>query len=220
MTQAQRMRRALDKIVIPRLREAGFEGKYPHFRRDRGSVMDLIMFVRLKYGNGFEVGGSVVFPGEKRMRQNVFRPKEPIDEKLHPEWKAFAERGIGEMCFPDTQIRNVLPGMGWNHGGAFYYSDVYRQFDPTLCSFVYTAVGEKQGETFTPKPGMKLVQKADAELPSRIAEEVSRQLEGLLSWFGQIQCWDDLAQWQEARCGKRPWYDRIRKVFRTIADNW
>ena len=219
MTQAQRMRKALDKTVLPKLTKAGFEGKYPQFRRNRGSVIDLIMFVTLKYGTGFEVGGSVIFPGEERTRQNVFRSKEPIDVKLHPEWKAYAARGIEEMGFADTQIRNVLPGMGWN-GRAFYYSDVYRKFDPTLCSFAYIAVGEKQAETFAPKPGMELVQKADAELPLRLAEEVSRQIDGLLSWFGQIQCWDDLAQWREARCGKRSWYDRIKSVFKTIAEHW
>ena len=161
MTQAQRMRKALNKIVISKLSQAGFEGSYPHFRRNRENVIDLIAFVPCKWGNGFEVGGTVVFRREKPDRQNILRGTKSIDEKLHPEWKAFAERGIGEMGFADTQIRNILRGMGWNNSHAFYYSDVYRQFDPTLGSFVYTAVGEKQAETFMPKPGMKLVQTAD-----------------------------------------------------------
>ena len=59
------MRKAIEKIVIPKLQEAGFEGRYPHFRRNRGEVIDMIAFVPLKYGNGFNVGGTVVFPMEK-----------------------------------------------------------------------------------------------------------------------------------------------------------
>ena len=208
------MRKTIDKIVIPKLSQAGFEGKYPHFRRNRENVIDMIAFVPCKRGNGFEVGGTVVFPREKPDRQNVLRPKNPIDEKLHPEWKAFAERGIGEMGFADTQIRNILSGMGWNNSHAFYYSDVYRQFDPTLSSFVYTAVGEKQAETFAPKPGMELVQRADEELPTRIAEEVSLQLDELLSWFQQMKTYDDLKRWAEKKCGTgNEWKSKLKRII-------
>ena len=208
------MRKALNKIVIPKLSQAGFEGKYPHFRRDRENVIDMIAFVPCKWGNGFEVGGTVVFPREKPDRQNILRPTKPIDEKLHPEWKAFAERGIDEMSFADTQIRNILSGMGWNNSHAFYYSDVYRQFDPTLCSFVYTAVSEKQAETFVPKHGMKLVQKAEEELPTRIAQEVSRQLDELLSWFQEMKSYDDLKRWAEKKYGtENDWKSKLKRII-------
>ena len=79
MTQAQRMRKALDKTVIPKLREAGFEGKYPHYRRNRDDKIDLIAFTALKYGNGFDVAGSVIFPQEKPERQNIIRPNFSAD---------------------------------------------------------------------------------------------------------------------------------------------
>ena len=208
------MRKALNKIVIPKLSQAGFEGKYPHFRRNRENVIDMIAFVPCKWGNGFEVGGTVVFPREKPDRQNILRATKPIDEKLHPEWKAFDERGIDEMNLYDTKMRNGLRGMGMKRDSAFYYSDVYRQFDPTLCSFVYTAVGEKQAETFMPKPGMKLVQKADEELPTRVAEEVSRQLDELFSWFLQMKTYDDLKRWGEKKYGtEKNWQSKLKRII-------
>ena len=209
------MRKAIEKIVIPKLQEAGFEGRYPHFRRNRGEVIDMIAFVPLKYGNGFNVGGTVVFPMEKPERQNILRLTKPIAEKLHPEWKAFADRGIDEMNLFDTKIRNSLRGMGWGNSGAFYYSDLYRRWSLPVGAYVYTAVGEREAVAFVPRDGMKLVQKADAELPLWIAEEVNRQLDELFSWFQQMKTYDDLKSWGEKKYGTgNDWRSMLKRLIK------
>jgi Domain of unknown function (DUF4304) len=56
------MIKALILIVIPLLREKGFKGSFPHFRRVLETRIDLISFFFDKYGGGFivEIGASPV----------------------------------------------------------------------------------------------------------------------------------------------------------------
>lgn len=46
---------ALKKIVVPYLREQGFKGSFPHFRRQNEDNMDLITFQFNRYGGSFIV---------------------------------------------------------------------------------------------------------------------------------------------------------------------
>jgi len=45
----------LKKLVIPALRENGFRGSYPHFRRIKEKQIDLLTFQFNKYGGSFVV---------------------------------------------------------------------------------------------------------------------------------------------------------------------
>src|SRR5262245_45961249 len=53
MTWSERtsqMKAALKSHVVPRLRESGFKGTFPHFRRRRAERLDLLMFQFSLYG--------------------------------------------------------------------------------------------------------------------------------------------------------------------------
>jgi len=54
----KQMRKALKEIVVPVLRQQGFTGSFPHFRRIRQSTIDLFAFQFDLYGGGFiiEIG--------------------------------------------------------------------------------------------------------------------------------------------------------------------
>ena len=54
------MIKALKIILIPVLREKGFKGSFPHFRRRLENRIDLMSFYFDKYGGGFtvEIGAS------------------------------------------------------------------------------------------------------------------------------------------------------------------
>jgi hypothetical protein len=45
----------LKRIVVPKLRQAGFSGSFPHFRRNRDSVIDLLTFQFSRWGGSFVV---------------------------------------------------------------------------------------------------------------------------------------------------------------------
>jgi hypothetical protein len=49
----QRMVKALDEIVVARLRGSGFRGSFPHFRRPGKQKIDLLTFQFDKWGGGF-----------------------------------------------------------------------------------------------------------------------------------------------------------------------
>ncbi len=62
MTSSNRdeMIKALKSSVVPLLREKGFKGSFPHFRRRLETRIDLISFFFDKYGGGFvvDIGAS------------------------------------------------------------------------------------------------------------------------------------------------------------------
>lgn len=59
-TERDEMIKELKKVVVPLLREKGFKGSFPHFRRRLENRIDLISFFFDKYGGGFyiEIGAS------------------------------------------------------------------------------------------------------------------------------------------------------------------
>jgi hypothetical protein len=46
---------AIRHVVVPTLRDMGFRGSYPHFKRIRDSQIDLLMFQFNRYGGSFVV---------------------------------------------------------------------------------------------------------------------------------------------------------------------
>jgi hypothetical protein len=51
----EQMDAALDRLVVPRLRELAFSGSMPHFRRRTENVIDLLSFQFDKRGGGFVI---------------------------------------------------------------------------------------------------------------------------------------------------------------------
>ncbi len=51
----ERMVQALKAIVVPRLRETGFKGSFPHFRRPSREKIDLLTFQFDQRGGGFVI---------------------------------------------------------------------------------------------------------------------------------------------------------------------
>jgi uncharacterized protein DUF4304 len=55
---ADKMKKALKQVVVPRLRERSFTGSFPHLRRRQTNRIDLLTFQFDRYGGGFiiEIG--------------------------------------------------------------------------------------------------------------------------------------------------------------------
>ena len=51
----QNMTNSIKEIVVPYLREHGFKGSFPHFRRQHEDYIDLITFQFNRYGGSFVV---------------------------------------------------------------------------------------------------------------------------------------------------------------------
>jgi hypothetical protein len=51
----ERMVKALQEIVVTKLREQGFKGSFPHFRRASKEKIDLLTFQFDKWGGGFVI---------------------------------------------------------------------------------------------------------------------------------------------------------------------
>lgn len=180
--QRVQMRRALEKLVITPLKQQGFEGEYPHFRRVTSEErIELLVFSAGKYGNCFSVGGSVIFPKEaERYRRNFsyIREDQPLEE----------------VNTYSTYLRETLPGM---FDGAFYYTDVYEERFALLpglprTAIIYEGVSARRAAAFQPGKNQRLVQKYDESTCTMIAEEVNRQLPHLMRWYAKMQTPADL----------------------------
>ena len=55
MSTRELMDAALKSSVVPVLRESGFKGSFPHFRRSRGGALDLLTFQFDRSGGGFVI---------------------------------------------------------------------------------------------------------------------------------------------------------------------
>ena len=58
-----KMVKALNEIVVPKLRQAGFKGSFPHFRRLRDKQIDLLTFQFDRHGGGFVIEIGKCPPG-------------------------------------------------------------------------------------------------------------------------------------------------------------
>ncbi|MEY8738422.1 DUF4304 domain-containing protein [Bacillales bacterium AN1005] len=59
--ERKKMDNALKQVVIPTLREQGFKGSLPHFRRINENNIDLITFQFNKWGGSFIVELALLF---------------------------------------------------------------------------------------------------------------------------------------------------------------
>lgn len=186
------MKKALSEQVFPMLRNAGFKGSYPHFRRITADKVDLLSFMSPgDAGCGFCAGATVIFPNaESRQKTNLFYPKD--------------DTPVQKMNFAHGRIRCSLPGM---FGGAFYYTDLYaRDYEARgNAGATYFPWSEKMAAA-SPNidptgNGFILIQKADEGIYGRIAAENARQMPDLLEWFDLMQCPADLHQYRAS--GKR-----------------
>jgi hypothetical protein len=77
----ERMVKALKEIVVPRLREKGFKGSFPHFRRPGKEKIDLLKFQFDKWGGGFVIEISKCPPDGIK---NLFGKDLPLDKHISP----------------------------------------------------------------------------------------------------------------------------------------
>lgn len=203
---SKKMRKALDELVIAPLKQQGFEGEYPHFRRVTSEERIELLVVEIgtgRYGNRFGVCGSVIFPKESEpLRRNVYPPPDelPLDK-------------INVYC---TNLRKSLPG---NFAGEFYYTDVYEERvepseDIPHVWYSYEAVSEKHAATFQPRENQRLVQKCDENTCAAVAQEANRQMPQLLNWMAKLQTPRDLIREQKRN------YWRQFKSYRWIEERF
>jgi hypothetical protein len=90
---------ALREVVVPALRDMGFAGSFPHFRRIRGSQVDLLTFQFNGYGGSFVVevahcqpSGVTTHWGKhipaKEVRAHDIHPKQRLRLGSHPPQQA------------------------------------------------------------------------------------------------------------------------------------
>jgi Domain of unknown function (DUF4304) len=119
-----KMVRALKEIVVTKLREKGFKGSFPHFRRLRDEKIDLLTFQFDKWGGGFVIEISMCPPdgitthwGEyispNRVKAWHIHPNKRL--RLQPrlgssrhEWFRYDKAGLDDDVFRNTAIE-VLP---------------------------------------------------------------------------------------------------------------
>ena len=166
VTNVQIMRKHLESKVISPLRDRGFVGTYPHFRKEKPGCVELISFQTNKYGGSFAVGVSVVFP------QN--------EKKNYVAWDGLS---VDELTVWNTNERYGLKGM---YDGWFYYRDLYAKY---IIAFGrdYIDVREKQAESFVVPKGYKLVQKFDDATAELICDEVNKQLVHAFRWMEKFE---------------------------------
>lgn len=166
MANREIMMSALKKHTFPLLKEQGFVGKHPNFRRKLDNCIELISFQTNKWGGSFTVEVSAVFPNSQNKNYKLYD-------------------GVTEDSFgvEATNHRYRLPGMfdGW-----FYYRDVYRK-STLLFGTIYYDVTEKESLNYVPQKGYKLVQKFDETTAVQICNEVNLQLEKATKWLKKFE---------------------------------
>ena len=87
----ERMVKALKEIVVARLREQGFKGSFPHFRRPGEEKIDLLTFQFDKWGGGFIIeiskcppGGITTYLGKELPPDMQIPPNKVTAWHMHP----------------------------------------------------------------------------------------------------------------------------------------
>lgn len=162
MTNRDIMLRALKLHVLPQLREQGFDGKYPNFKRTQPNCIELIGFQANKWGGSFLVEMSAAFPNSKP--QN---------------FQLYGDMTLDTLRIDATNRRYRLPGMfdGW-----FPYCDVYKE-RVLLGKSWYHFVSPSEKSTFDPGKKYTLVQRFDEQAAFAICQEVNKQLTQGFTWL-------------------------------------
>lgn len=166
MSNRNTMLSALKEHTFPLLKEQGFIGKYPNFRRKLDNCIELISFQTNKWGGSFTIEVSAVFPGSANPNYTLYE-------------------GVTEDTFgaEATNKRYRLPGM---YDGWFYYRDTYRKRTLFFGS-IYYDVPEKEATYFVPTKGYKLVAKFDENTAAQICVEINKQLEAAYKWLKDFE---------------------------------
>jgi len=93
-----RMIAALQEAVVPTLRDMGFSGSFPHFRRIRDTQIDLLTFQFNRYAGSFVVEVAFCAPDgftthwgkhipPKKVRAHDIHPKQRLRLGSHPPQK-------------------------------------------------------------------------------------------------------------------------------------
>jgi len=121
--ERDRMIETLKEYVVPVLRERGFKGSFPHFRRPTATAIHLLTFQFDKWGGGFTIEIAVCppdgvtmhwgehIPASKVRAWDVYPPHRP---RLGPEktdkWFRFDKRGFFSTGDPyERAALEVLP---------------------------------------------------------------------------------------------------------------
>jgi len=166
MSNRDIMLSALKKHTFTLIKEQGFTGKYPNFRRKLDNCIELISFYTNKYGGSFTIEVSAVFPNSASPNYTLYD-------------------GVTEDTFgvEATNKGYRLPGMfdGW-----FYYRDVYckRTF---LFGKVYYDVPEKEAAEFIPTKNYKLVQKFNEDTAVQICKKINLQFQKAYKWLADFE---------------------------------
>ena len=166
MSNRDIMQSALKEHTFTLLKEQGFTGKHPNFRRKFDNCIELISFQTNKWGGSFAIEVSAVFPNSSNTNYNLYA--------------GVTEDAIGVEA---TNERYRLPGM---YDGWFYYRDVYRK-RTFFFGNVYYDVPEKQVDNFIPPKGYILVQKFDDDTASQICAEINKQIEVAYKWLDKFK---------------------------------
>ena len=167
MSQSQKMKKALEENVIPKLTADGFVGKYPDYRRICEDHIELISFPQYKYGNAFCVLASVAYPNAEKAKQNV---------NHH-----FFNGELSDLTADDCgDLRYYMKG---NFGDRFYYTDVYLTY---LCGLTVEGVSEEKAKTYKRKWYELRVQKADESVYQKVCDKVNRQLPKVYKWWAKM----------------------------------
>ena len=166
MANREIMLSALKKHTFPLLKEQGFTGKYPNFRRKRDDCIDLISFQTNKWGGSFTIEVSAAFPGSADPNYTLYE-------------------GVTEDTFgvEATNRWYRLPGM---YNGWFYYRDIYCKHT-LFFGKIYYDVPEKEAANFVPQKGYKLVQKFDHDTASNICREINLQFDKAYKWLADFK---------------------------------
>lgn len=155
---------ALKSEVIPRLREKGFTGTFPHFRRCNDESIDLISFQTNKYGGAFLIEVSAGFPAS--------------EDKNYQLYGKMTERSLNVTA---TNVRYRLPGMF--DGPWFCYCDVYHK-KRLLQKTAYYA--DLDSAASIPK-GWEPVQLFDEKVALMICQKINAQFMDAFAWLEKFK---------------------------------
>jgi hypothetical protein len=171
MTQRQKMLKALNENVIPKLCQKGFSGSFPHYRRAVDNRIELLAFITEKNGGAFNIEVSAVFSScDKEMSNYITQDFETID--------------MVNVFSTNNRFRLKGKINGW-----FYYTDVYvsKVRMNLLQSFdFYESVGEKKSKTYIPQSSQKLIQKMDDSMYLKICDAVNLQMIDAYIWWDKF----------------------------------
>ena len=165
MSNLNIMKQALNRAVIGPLREQGFVGAWPHFKRLHADHIELLTFQTNRYGGSFTVEMSAVFPFAAN--------------KNYTERDGFS---LDNIHVWDTNERYRLKGM---YHGWFHYQDLYRKYIVFLGTD-YVHIGEKEADAYVPPKGYRLVQEFNSETAEKICHCVNQQLKQGFSWMDRF----------------------------------